>query len=270
MEFEEIRHTGGTARASLHFLGTERNALRLAFPIIMLQLCLPPTIGAQGAIQPPTNLRIISSDGTDRTNASQSHAIRFRAVALRVFGKCDYSEDGVAFTNFERGHVFDQCAIIRTGEEGRADLFFRRSGTIIRLQAGTEIRLERITISSQDGHPSNHTLLDLRAGRIFTVVRSALGLSTLEISNAAGRSVLEGSGGGSYIIAADGTHVSALGSVAPLKLIATDGIFFIAAGQQFTRQDGKTLPLARSSFADDLAQLDELQASPDASANGQP
>src|SRR5208283_6226892 len=101
-----------------------------------------------------------------------------------------------------------QGAIIRTGENARADLFFRRTGTTVRLQAGTEIKLEEMAATVKNGIPSEHTLLDLRAGRIFTVVRSKVAGNIMEIRNAAGRSVVEGSGIGRYIITADGTHVS--------------------------------------------------------------
>ena len=74
-----------------------------------------------------------------------------------------------------------------------------------------------MTVTMKDGLPIVHTLLDLRAGRIFTVVRSAVAGSTLEIRNAAGRSVVEGSGIGRYIITADGTHVSAKAPSSPLR-----------------------------------------------------
>jgi hypothetical protein len=252
-------------------LNTEMlTVLAVAIPLVMLQLCLPVTIEAQEVIQPPSGLRILSSDSAARTNAAQGHAVRFHAVALTVVGKCDCSEDGVTFTHFERGHIFEPGAIIRTGEESRTDLFFNRSGTSVRLQAGTEIRLEKIAMTVKEGHPSEHTSLDLRAGTVFTVVRAAVKPSTLEIRNAAGRAVVEGSGGGRYIIGADGTHVSAVGSVIPLKLIGENGTTIIAAGQQFSRQNGKMLPLSGASYVKDLVQLDELQASTDGPAAGGP
>jgi hypothetical protein len=215
-------------------------------------------------------LHVIASNTVGRTNLVLAHAAPFHATALVVFGKCDYSEDGVTFTNFERGHNFEPGAILRTGQEGWTDLFFRRSGTAVRLEAGTEIKLETIAVTITNRRPSEHILLDLRAGRILTVVRPCAAGSTLEIKNAAGRSVVEGSGGGKYIITADGTHVSADGSVLPLKLIGENGTTFIAAGQQLTSQDGKVLPLSSASCAKDLAQLEELKTSTDAPAARRP
>ena len=117
-----------------------------------------------------------------------------------------------------------------------------------------------MTVTMKDGLPIVHTLLDLRAGRIFTVVRSDVVGSTLEIRNAAGRSVVEGSGIGRYIITADGTHVTAEGSAIPLKVIGESGITIVTAGQQFAKKDGKMLPVDSSAWVKDFIELDELQA----------
>jgi hypothetical protein len=231
-------------------------------PLVMLQLCLPARLKAQDVTVPPLDLRILSSHSAAGSNAvvfSTRNAMRPNAVAVSIDGKCDCSEDGVTFTNLEQGHVFEQGAIIRTGDGGRADLFFWRTGATVRLQAGTELKLEKMVINFRAGRPAMNIVLDLRAGKILTLVRYAKAASTLEIRNEAGRSVVEGSRVGRYIITADGTHVSDKDSAVPLKLIGENGTTFIAAGEQFTRQDGKTLFVPSTLFARDLAQLDELQ-----------
>jgi hypothetical protein len=211
---------------------------RLAVPMLMLEMC--------------SSLRV-------QAQASDGH-VPPSAMTLSVHGDCVYSEDGVHFIKLEKGHSLGQGNIVRAGDNARSDLFFRRTGTMVRLQAGTEIKLEQMTVAMKDGLPIIHTLLDLRTGRIFTVVRSDVVGSTLEIRNAAGRSVVEGSGIGRYIITADGTHVTAQGSAIPLKVIGESGITILAAGQQFAKKDGKMLPLDTSLWVKDLIQLDELQA----------
>ena len=214
----------------------------------MLQIGLPVAVNAQevnavfGSDAPPNAMTISSN------------------------GKCEYSEDGVTFAKLERSHNLEQGAVVRTGEDARTDLFFRRTGTTVRLQAGTEIKLEKMTITMKDGLPAEHTLLDLRTGRIFTVVRSEVAGSTLEIKNAAGRAVVEGSGVGRYIITADGTHVAAIGSAIPLKVIGENGITVIAAGQQFDKKDGKMLPVNSNLWVKDLIEVDELQATMETTA----
>jgi hypothetical protein len=159
-----------------------------------------------------------------------------------------------------KGQILEEGAIVRAGDGARADFFFRRMGTTVRLQAGSELRIEKMTLTIKDGLPIVNTLLDLRKGRIFTVVRSSVAGSTLEIKNAAGRSVVEGSGIGRYIITADGTHVTAKGSVIPLKVIGENGITIIAAGQQFDPKEGKPLAASPALWVKDMIELDELQA----------
>jgi hypothetical protein len=228
------------------------NRLTRILVAILLPMCLPLAGKAQEATA------LLSS------NVAPS------AVTLSARGKCEYSKDGVTFAKLEHGQILEQGVVVRTGEDARTDLFFRRTGTTVRLQAATEIKIEKMTDSVKDGLPIVHTLLDLRAGRIFTVVRSEVAGSTLEIRNAAGRAVVEGSGIGRYIITADGTHVAAAGSVIPLKVVGENGITILAAGQQFAKADGKMLPVDSNSWVKDLIQLDELQAVVDTSTVKKP
>ena len=240
------------------FLRTVKNVLRAAVPIAILVLGRPAVSQAQNTLPAPTGFRIASADGA---------VIQPQPVALRVLGKCDYSEDGITFTNLERGHILEQGTVLRTGEGAWADLFLRRTRTTLRLQAGTEISVDRLAITIKGRVATVHTLLNLRRGTIFTVVRSAVADDTLEIWNAAGRSVVEGRGAGNYIITADGTYVTARGSIIPLKLIGENGITIIAAGQQFTQQDGKLHAVSRT---EDLVQMDQFMTSTDGTGAGGP
>jgi hypothetical protein len=184
-----------------------------------------------------------------------------QAVVLSVSGNCTFSEDGVTFSELKAGHVFNEGAVVRTGEKARTDLFFRRIGTTVRLQSGTDVKLEQMRRHLKDGMPVMETLLDLRTGRLFTVVRSLVPGSTLEIRNAAGRSVVEGGGGkGRYIITADGTHVTDKDSVVPLKVIGETGITVITPGQKFNAKEGKMFALNASSAVEEFIDLDEIQS----------
>jgi len=266
-------------------LGTVRNVLRASVLAAVLLACLPAAIHAQAQLQAPTGLRIVAASGAVQANAAAFPAPGNGAVYAQVaspasplqpgspdildqptamtvssVGKCECSEDGVTFTNLAKGRILKQGATVRTGDDARTDLFFRRMGTTIRLQAGSELRIEKMTLTIKDGLPVVNTLLDLRKGRIFTVVRSSVAGSTLEIKNAAGRSVVEGSGIGRYIITADGTHVAAQGSAIPLKLVREDGITIIAAGQQFDPKAGKPFAASPPLWVKDMIELDELQA----------
>jgi hypothetical protein len=236
-----------------------KRALRTALALALWQLGPPAAINAQ-QVTPAPALRLPFPDNDTQPNA----------ITTSVVGKCEYSDDGVTFTSLAKGRAFEQGATVRAGDNARADLFFRRTGTTVRLQAGTEIKLEKMTVTMKDGLPVVNTLLDLRRGRIFTVVRSTVAGSTLEIRNAAGRSMVEGSGIGRYIITADGTHVAAQGSAIPLKLIRENGITVIAAGQQFDPKEGKTLAVSPPLWVKEMIELDELQAATEDPSSQQP
>jgi hypothetical protein len=219
-------------------------ASALAWPFLT-----PALVQAQ-----PARVNIITEPSSDIPDVPQ-------ALVLSVHGNCDYSADGTNFTALKAGHVFKQGAVVRTGEGAQTDLFFRRIGTTVRLQSGTEIVIEKMSRHMKDGMPVMETLLDLRKGRIFTVVRSLVPGSTFEIRNAAGRSVVEGGGGkGRYIITADGTHVTDKNSAVPLKVIGETGVTVITPGQKFNAKEGKMFAVATPEAVQLLIDFDELDS----------
>jgi len=184
-----------------------------------------------------------------------------QAIVLSRHGVCEYSEDGANFMPLSPGRVLKQGAVVRTSGEASADLFFRRIGTTVRLQPDTEVKLETMARHMKDGMPAMETLLDLRKGRLFAVVRSLVPGSTLEIRNAAGRSVVEGGGGkGRYIITADGAQVADQKSEVPLKFIGQTGITIIAPGQKFLAKEGRQFPLNPPEAVELLINFDELDS----------
>lgn len=203
------------------------------------------------------------------------------AVVVSLQGKCDYSLDGLTFTPLTAQDVFTlsgsgrtggtaksplvlhQGAVVRAGNNSRIDIFFRRIGTTVHLQPDTEVKFETMSRTMNNGAPTMETLLDLRLGRIFTVVRSVVPGSTFTIRNAAGRSVVDGAPTGTmgrYIITADGTHVAEKSSHLPLKLIGEKGITVIAPGQKFDAKEGKLLPVATPEAVAMLIEFNELHA----------
>lgn len=249
-----------------------KTPLSLAAAILLQLLAITSTHAAEPKqVASPTVLTSIPDDA-DEPNA----------VILSVTGKCEYSLDGSNFTEIGKKDVFtimvirpegnvartskphlilNQGAIVRTGSNSRVDIFLRRMGTTVRLQENTEIKFEKMSRHLSDGLPVMETLLALRTGRIFTVVRSMVPGSTLEIRNAAGRSMVEGGGGkGRYIITADGTHVTDKKSTVPLKLIGESGITIIKPGMVFHAKEGKLLSLDTPEIVKSLIEFDELDS----------
>jgi len=231
-------------------MDTVKGALRTALPTVKLPFNHLVRINREEANQAA---ELLHPSGDD-------DATRAFAVALSVRGKCDCCEDGSRFAKLERGHILTQGAIVRTGQDARTDLLFRRTGTAVRLQASTEIKLEKLDVTFEGGQAIVYTLLDLRAGKIFTVVDSTVPGSTLEVRNATRRTVAERSGVSKCIITADETHVWAEGSDTPVKVRGENGSTIIAAGEQVTGKNGAMLPVSDSLRVKDLIQLDELQA----------
>jgi hypothetical protein len=219
----------------------------IAVTLMNLALCAQSV--APGTEKTVTNLKVVNTSTVPQ------------AIVVRVNGTCEYSEDGTSFQAVKAGEVFKEGAIFRTAANSRLDLFFRRIGTSVRLQEGTEVKLEKLERHMKAGMPEMATLLDLRAGRIFTVVRSLVPGCTFEIKNAAGRSVVEGGGAeGRYIITADGTHVTEKHSNAPLKLIRETGVTVIAPGMQYDAKQGKTFSVSTPEAVKSLIEFDELHS----------
>ena len=192
---------------------TYQKSLSLAVvAVAAMQWMAITAVQGQETIQ-TTNIRI--TEDSDTPNA----------LVISFQGKCEYSLDGATFSELQSKDVYTQGvlvrqtanssetvkprllltqgAVVRTGANSRVDVFFRRIGTTVRLQPDTEVRFEKMSRSTTGDVTALETLLDLRKGRIFTVVRSLVTGSTLEIRNAAGRSVVEGAptgGMGRYII----------------------------------------------------------------------
>jgi hypothetical protein len=215
------------------------------------------------AMQSPAEklLAAITPD-TDRSS-------RRNADVLLTHGQCLYSEDGTNFHALEVHRVIRQGAIIKTGKTSWCDLFIRRAGITVRLAPESQIRIAKLSLAIQNGVPVTDTLLELPYGRLFTVVRALVPGSTLEISDVAGRSVIEGGGLGSYMITAPRPDFGDKLSVTPLRVISQNGTSIIAPNQEYSAKDGATFSLSASTWEATLIHLDELEAEADR-ANGEP
>jgi hypothetical protein len=188
---------------------------------------------------------------------------RRQVDVLLTNGQCLYSADETKFRALQVHDVLYEGAVVRTGLGSWCDLFIRRTGTTVRLAPESQIKIAKLSEASENGVPLIDTLLELRKGRIFTVVRALTPGSTFEISDAAGHSVIEGGGLGCYMIAAPGPEAADKLLLTPLRVVNQKGTSVIAPGQSYTAVDGATLSLLPSSWETMLIQLDELEAETD-------
>jgi hypothetical protein len=187
---------------------------------------------------------------------------RRQVDVLLTNGLCLYSEDGAKFHKLRARDVLYEGAIIRTGPASWSDFFIRRTGTTVRLAPDSQIKFVKLSEESQNGVTVMDSLMELQAGRIFTVVRALVPGSTLEISDASGHSVIEAGGLGSYMISAPTNSADKL-ALTPLRVVSQIGTSIIAPGQTYNAKDSAALSLVPSSWETMLIQLDELEAETD-------
>jgi hypothetical protein len=183
-----------------------------------------------------------------------------QAVVLSLDGKSTFSLDGKEFKRMKVGDVLNQGALIRTEQNARVDLFFRRMAIAVRVTSDTELGLEKMTRSWNGDVLEVQTILDLRKGGIFCFVRGLVANSKFEVKHKIGRAVVEGEGPGGFEIRADGAALTGRAYFVPLKVISEHGTAVVAPGQKFDANMGKITRLAASEEEQTLLQLDELQA----------
>jgi hypothetical protein len=193
---------------------------------------------------------------------SQSSSRRQVAV-LSTNGQCLYSEDGTKFHVLQLHDGLSEGAVLRTGPGSWSDFFIRRTGVTVRLAPASELKIAKLSEAAENGVPVMDTLLELRQGRIFTVVRALTPGSTIEISDATGHSVIAGGGLGCYMITAPGAEGADKLLLTPLRVVGQKGTSIVTPGQGYGAKDGAVMSLVASPWETMLIQLDELEAETD-------
>lgn len=205
-----------------------------------------------------------------------------QAVVLAVSGQGESSEDGQAFSRLKTADRKDALArgesedgsvkqlwgqalkagtVVRTGKIGQTDIFFTRTGTTVRIQADSEVKIEKMERLVKRGEPVSQTVLNLTKGSVFVAVRAYEAGSTFEVKNTAGRAVIGGSGSkGRYIITADGAPVMEKDSDVPLKLITDNGTTVVAPTQKAFSNDARPLALEPSPAEKALIESDDFES----------
>jgi hypothetical protein len=237
-----------------HFFRSVTSTLALArlgasMLILICLLLIPADLTAQGLAR---TRQVIPIEAIEAMNASTVP----QAYVLAVNGKCEYSENGSTFLPFKVGHLFKEGDIVRTAADAQTDLFFRRTGTTIRVQPGTEMKLEIMERHLQAGTPVSQTLLHLRTGRIFSIVRASVPGSTFEIRNGGGRSRVEG--GDRYIITADVTGKTGI-ETGPLPGGVATGITPVTASTRIGAKEGKFFTSKPSEAEKMLLDMDQME-----------
>ena len=165
-----------------------------------LALAAALTLGAfaqQVVLTPPTGVNTRS-----RTIEPAEKTVDPVAIVLEAQGDCKVSNDGKKFRVLKKTAELGQGVTIRTGSQGTTDLFLKRMGTTVRLKPNSEITLNRVAQTKDERHELN-TVVNVRKGKMLTVVHANVPGSSLDIKNAAGKSLTDTVAGGRYMISAD-------------------------------------------------------------------
>jgi hypothetical protein len=200
-----------------------------------------------------------SPDITAVVNSSSPREV----YVIMTHGKCRYSENDEPFNQLRTNQVLHAGATIRTYGRSWADLFFRRTGTTVRVAPESEMRIVKLSQSIENGVPLIQTLVELHSGRIVTTVRALVPGNVFEISDATGRSVIEGGGLGCFMITAPKPNSRDKLLVTPLRLVSQEGPSNVVDGKNYNAANGTNLTLIESQWEGVLIQLDEMESETD-------
>jgi hypothetical protein len=124
------------------------------------------------------------------------------AIVLDVQGVCKISNDGQNFRPLKKSAELGEGVTIQTTTSGTADVFLKRMGTTVRLKPNSEITLNRTT-QKKDQREEVNTVVNVRKGKMLTVVHANVPGSSLNIKNAAGKTLADAVAGGHYMVSAD-------------------------------------------------------------------
>jgi hypothetical protein len=128
------------------------------------------------------------------------------ALVIGVHGSCRVSLDGKHYRKLKPLEVLHEGAVLKTGSSGRIDLYLKRMAVTARLKKNSEIKLGEMERSIQDSSTSYKTMIDVRKGSLLTVARAEAPNSSLTVSNASGRTVIEPNPVGRFLVTADATQ----------------------------------------------------------------
>lgn len=124
------------------------------------------------------------------------------AIVLDAQGDCTVSNDGQNFRPLKKTAELGQGVTIRTAGSGSADVFLKRMGSTIRIKPNSEVFLNR-TIAKKDQQSELNTAVEVRKGKMLAVLHKNVPGSSLDIKNAAGKTLTDKVAGSQYMISAD-------------------------------------------------------------------
>ena len=133
-----------------------------------------------------------------------------QALVQTVSGEAKFSLDGDKWLPLQTGQLIKTGAVVKTGAKARADLFLGINGSLLRLDANTELKFNRLAIKVSPIEHMAETEMELRSGRVIGNVRKLPMGSSYVLKTPKGVADVKGT---VYDINADGELIVVSGKV---------------------------------------------------------
>ena len=133
-----------------------------------------------------------------------------QALVQTVSGEAKFSVDGDKWLPLQTGQLLKTGAVVKTGAKARADLFLGINGSLLRLDANTELKFNRLAIKVSPIEHMAETEMELRSGRVIGNVRKLPMGSSYVLNTPKGIADVKGT---VYDINADGELIVVSGKV---------------------------------------------------------
>jgi len=133
-----------------------------------------------------------------------------QALVQTVSGEAKFSVDGDKWLPLQTGQLIKTGAVVKTGAKARADLFLGINGSLLRLDANTELKFNRLAIKVSPIEHMAETEMELRSGRVIGNVRKLPMGSSYVLKTPKGVADVKGT---VYDINADGELIVVSGKV---------------------------------------------------------
>jgi len=133
-----------------------------------------------------------------------------QALVQTVSGEAKFSVDGDKWLPLQTGQLLKTGAVVKTGAKAGADLFLGINGSLLRLDANTELKFNRLAIKVSPIEHMAETEMELRSGRVIGNVRKLPMGSSYVLKTPKGVADVKGT---VYDINADGELIVVSGKV---------------------------------------------------------
>jgi hypothetical protein len=206
---------------------------------------------------------IICSIGIVTAAETKSTASSQGVVVIAETGQVETRSHEETWQAVSAGDVLEEGSIIRTSTGATADLLIQYNGSVFRLAADSELRLERLRRTDTGVEMVTDTRLAVLRGALIGSQRKLHKPSVLEIVNAQGKAVIRGT---EYIVNAQGAVSVLSGSVeVNYNLPGNKGSIkvTIPAGSTFDPATGTVVPTTPSYLQNVIADVTAVRQNAD-------